>query len=328
MSELTRRQFLTRGIATGLAGAAVLSGSRERMAEAGQSGVGTMIDLSKCDGCKTLSIPKCVSACREKNTANFPQPKQPIPLNFPLGTNEDWSKKKHLTNRLTPYNWTYVQKVQVTENGKSAEISLPRRCMHCDNPPCANLCPFGMQTKSQEGPVVIDKDGCLGGAKCRSVCPWQIPQRQAGVGIYMKMAPKYLGGGVMYKCDLCLDLIRQGQEPACVQACPQKAIHYGSKEEMRQLAHQRAQDIAGYIYGEKENGGTSTFYVSPVSFKAINQALLEHEVDGKNGRMGMKPLVENVLDKPEGMAKQMLFAPIAGIFAAGMVAYKTMKGAE
>lgn len=266
--------------------------------------------------------------CREKNAANFPQPKEPIPLNFPLGTNEDWSKKKQLTNRLTPYNWTYVQNVKVTENGKTAEVSIPRRCMHCDNPPCANLCPFGMQTKSQEGPVVIDKDGCLGGAKCRSVCPWQIPQRQAGVGVYMKLAPKYLGGGVMFKCDLCLDRIRKGEVPACVEACPQKAIHFGSKEAMRQLAHQRAQEISGYIYGEKENGGTSTFYVSPVSFKSIHKALMDHEVDGKNGRMDMKPLAENVLDSPEGMAKQMLFAPIAGIFAAGMVAYKTMKGAE
>jgi len=32
--------------------------------------------------------------------------------------------------------------------------------------------------KTAEGAVVIDHESCFGGAKCRSVCPWNIPQRQ------------------------------------------------------------------------------------------------------------------------------------------------------
>lgn len=59
---------------------------------------------------------------------------------------------------------------------------MPRRCMHCDNPPCANVCPFAAHTKTDEGAVVINPDLCFGGAKCRDVCPWGIPQQQAAWG--------------------------------------------------------------------------------------------------------------------------------------------------
>ena len=58
--------------------------------------------------------------------------------------------------------------------------------------------------------------------------------RQAGVGLYLKLAPKLGGGGVMYKCDMCHDLIQQGKNPACVAACPQG---YQPSEEDLALQH-------------------------------------------------------------------------------------------
>lgn len=132
----------------------------------------------------------------------------------------------------------------------------------------------------------------------------------------------------MYKCDLCLDRVRQGSVPACVEACPQKAISYGSKEEMRAKAKARAQEINGFIYGEKENGGTSTFYVSAVPFEAIDKAMQEQAVDGKPGRSAMPVGVGNYMDSANGIATGVLVAPIAGMIAAGVAAYRTMKGEE
>ncbi|UTW69420.1 4Fe-4S dicluster domain-containing protein [Anaerobacillus sp. HL2] len=80
--------------------------------------------------------------------------------------------------------------------------------MHCIDAPCQKLCPFGViRKKPNKGAVKIDTNFCMGGAKCRTVCPWDIPQRQAGVGLYMKLAPDLAGGGVMYKCDMCSDLL-------------------------------------------------------------------------------------------------------------------------
>ena len=102
--------------------------------------------------------------------------------------------------------------------------------MHCDNPPCAKLCPFGVKHKTPEGPVYIDHNLCFGGAKCRTVCPWSVPQRQAGVGIYT-LWQRFLpaGGGVMFKCDLCRERLLSGDRPLCIDACPNKSMQIGRR---------------------------------------------------------------------------------------------------
>jgi len=49
---------------------------------------------------------------------------------------------------------------------------------------------------------------------------------------------------------------------------PTQCYHFWrEREDCRALAHKRASEINGYIYGERENGGTSTFYVSPAPFE-------------------------------------------------------------
>jgi formate dehydrogenase iron-sulfur subunit len=171
-----------------------------------------------------------VAACRRQRQTDFPSPAAGHLRDYwPRKKHEDWSNKKNLIDRFTPYNWLFVQ--QVTVDGR--RISLPRRCMHCDNPPSAKLCPFGVKHKTAEGPVYIDHSLCFGGAKYRSVCPWHVPQRQAGVGIYT-LWQKYLsvGGGVMYKCDLCRDQLAVGKTPFCIEACPHHAMKIGRRDEI------------------------------------------------------------------------------------------------
>lgn len=324
---ISRRTFIKRAAISGAAAVGIMSGSSKAAAAINSKGkYATLIDLTKCDGCEHQDTPQCVLACRRKNESRFPEPEQPIQDYWPQPKHEDWSDKKNLTNRLTPYNWTYVQHVEVESQGHKVKVHVPRRCMHCDNPPCSNLCPFGVNNKLPEGPVVIDADGCFGGAKCRDVCPWGIPQRQAGVGLYKEIAPQYAGGGVMFKCDMCADYIVQGREPACVTACPNGAIRFGLQEDLRAQARKWVQENDGYLYGDKENGGTATLYISKIPFETIHSALKEQEIDGKPGRPGMAPAVENPLDTAEGMTKGFLIAPIAGILGAGISTYKIMKG--
>lgn len=237
-----------------------------------------LIDITRCDGCKGEPIPKCVLACREQNKKRFPEPKKPILPYWPRKNYEDWSDKRQKIDTLTPYNWIFVQKVNI--DGK--DIFIPRRCMHCDNPPCVRGCPFGALTKRTTGNSVINESICFGGAKCRDVCPWQIPQRQAGVGIYLKLLPKFAGGGVMYKCDLCNERIVKGQEPACVAACRDRlkenaVFVFGERGTVYDLAMKRKEKEGLFIYGDKQNGGTSTLYISHVSFDAINDALIKEK---------------------------------------------------
>ena len=328
---MTRRTFLKRSAAAGAVCTAMLSGIDKVKANviAGEE-KGTVIDLTKCDGCKNEPMPLCVSACRDKNEARFPQPKkEDIKPYWPQKKFEDWSDKQDVIDRLTPYNWTFVDHVEVEHNGRKEEVYVPRRCMHCDNPTCLNLCPFGAISKDENGAVSIDDGFCMGGAKCRDACPWDIPQRQAGVGLYLKIAPDLAGGGVMYKCDFCKDLLAQGKEPACKTACPKDAISFGTKEEMRKLAYSLAEEYGGYVYGDKENGGTSTFYVSKVPFEKIDEAIKKDKKeknDQKPGRPTMEVNFENELDSFSGMMKGALIAPLAGAVAAGVAAYRTMKG--
>jgi Fe-S-cluster-containing dehydrogenase component len=218
---------------------------------------------------------------------------------------------------LTPYNWTTVQRVEV----EGEELFIPRRCMHCDNPPCASLCPFGALNKYSDGSVVINHDLCMGGSKCKSVCPWHIPQRQSGVGLYMKLQPIPAGGGVMYKCDLCHDRLKNDQNPACVEACEKrlgkkKPLFFGDREVILKMARERAKEISGFIYGEKENGGTATLYVSNVPFDKIDSKLKERKASLLFGK------IENPLRDVNRWAKGFVLGPVVSVLGAiGLALY-------
>ncbi|RXT07943.1 4Fe-4S dicluster domain-containing protein [Ammoniphilus sp. CFH 90114] len=330
-NNISRRTFLKRTAASSAIGAVAVSGLKTVVSAKNieDQRMGTVIDLTVCDGCRDEPVPLCVSACSKKNAARFPEPQQPIKPYWPQKKYEDWSDQREVTDRLTPYNLTFVDRVEVEHEGRKEEVFVPRRCMHCDEPTCMKLCPFAAIEKSSSGAVTIDDEICMGGAKCRDACPWDIPQRQAGVGLYMKLLPELAGGGVMYKCDFCADLLEKGMEPACVTSCPKQAIILGSKEEMKALAYERAKEVGGYVYGDKQNGGTATFYVSKVPFEKIDQAIRQDKLTTKDqlpGRPGMSIDIENKLDTFDGMMMSALIAPIAGAAAAGIAAYRTMKG--
>ncbi|WP_334084191.1 4Fe-4S dicluster domain-containing protein [Helicobacter typhlonius] len=284
----------------------------------------SIIDLGLCDGCRDREIPACVEACKAKNTTNFPEPIAEIPYYFPRKVYEDYSKDRANTKRLTPYNWTYVESLKVEDR----DIYVPRRCMHCDDPTCQKLCPFGVISKDSNGAVKIDDEYCFGGAKCRDVCPWGIPQRQAGVGIYLKIAPKLAGGGAMYKCDSCADLLAKNQKPACEVQCPKKAIIFGDREEILTKAKALQKAYKGdkegtYIYGDTQNGGTSTFYVSPVSFEQIQESLNQkhnftQEQPQKMGIPHMNLAIKNFVSEDSALIKSVLLAPVAGVIAGGI----------
>ena len=338
--DFTRRSFLRGAVgAVGISAAASLPLPQVVKASPGPGReLATMLDLSKCVGCE-----ECVYACREANEKYMPGNLQkPFPKMYPAKVPvEDWSERQEVTDRLTPYNWLYIQRADVTWQGEEVEMNIPRRCMHCQNPPCVNLCPWGAAKKQDNGLSRLDPDYCLGGAKCRTVCPWHIPQRQTGTGLYMDLAPSLAGNGVMYKCHRCYERLDHGEVPACIEACPEQVQTIGPREEIVAMAHARAKEINGYIYGEHENGGTNTIYVSPVPFEEISKVLekeiaetIKSKVEAAGGRGGQgrgadeqrkmgigrkvrqgRPHlgpVENSMAKQENLTAALLLAPVAG----------------
>jgi len=307
--NLNRRSFLK--LSAGVAALAGMSLPKSAQASMHQQ-LSTLIDLSLCDGCVDRKIPACVNACKALNKDKIPQVVENIPEPWPRKTIEDWSKKKEVFKRLTPYNFIYVHQGQI--DGKT--IFVPRRCMHCDNPACATICPFSANHKEKNGAVVIEQTQCFGGAKCKDVCPWEIPQRQSGVGIYLHVLPGFMGNGVMYKCDMCNERLKEGKLPGCVEACPRKAMLIGPRREIEKIAEERAGVMNGYVYGKTENGGTSTLYVSPVSFEKINQT-----IEKKPGQPDMKPDVKRRMAATDPLGRAVLAAPVLGVITAGALGW-------
>jgi Fe-S-cluster-containing dehydrogenase component len=307
--KINRRLFLASGLAA--AAGAVARPAQALAGEGGSSStndavvLATLLDISKCIACGA-----CVDACRETNGHKFPKPEKPFPKMYPAKVKvADWSDRQDVDDRLTPYNWLYIQTATGEYNGQPFELHVPRRCLHCQNPPCANLCPWGAASKDSKGIVSINDEICLGGSKCKDVCPWHIPERQTGVGLYLKLAPSFAGNGVMYKCDRCRDRVALGETPACIEICPEGVQTIGPREEILAQARELAERTGGFIYGDTENGGTNTFYVSPVPFDVLNKA-----VEQGAGKPHLAS-VGNPFVKEEQLARAVYAAPLVGLVA-------------
>ena len=308
--NISRRSFIKGGVAACAVAASGIPASAFGADKDKQ--LATLLDIRKCIGCGA-----CVEACSEVNAGKYPEPKKPFPKMYPdRAKPEDWSDKKDVNDRLTPYNWLYIQSADVKVNGEQKTITIPRRCMHCTNPPCVKLCPWGSAKQLENGISRIDPDLCLGGAKCREVCPWEIPQRQTGTGLYLDILPAFAGNGVMYKCDRCYNRIAEGKLPACIEVCPENVQEIGPRDEIIKKALALAKETNGYIYGENENGGTNTIYVLPVPFEELNKA-----IETGKGKPHLKA-VSDSMGKANNLIAALAIAPIAGIAAVVGTFYK------
>jgi len=135
--------------------------------------------------------------------------------------------------------------------------------MHCIDPSCVSACTVGALQQNEDGIVVYDDERCIGCRYCMYACPFEIPNFEWDKRL-----------SLIVKCDLCINRLEEGQEqPACAATCPTRAILFGGREEMLDLAHERIrnqpQRYINHVYGEFENGGTSTFYISPVPFEQL-----------------------------------------------------------
>jgi len=107
-------------------------------------------------------------------------------------------------------------------------------CNHCSEPPCTRVCPTAATWKREsDGIVMMDMHRCIGCRYCIAACPygarsfnWRDPRETDEAG---KL--RHFGGveklpstfpartkGVVEKCNFCAERLRDGREPACVEA--------------------------------------------------------------------------------------------------------------
>ena len=92
------------------------------------------------------------------------------------------------------------------------EHAVPLQCRHCEDAPCIAVCPTGaIHRHGPDEPVLIEQDKCIGCKFCVAVCPFGVIELSAD-------------GQAIMKCDFCIERTKRGQGPACVEACPTKAL--------------------------------------------------------------------------------------------------------
>ncbi len=127
------------------------------------------------------------------------------------------------------------QEARINVEG-NIELWAPILCRHCEDAPCVKICPTGaINRQDPNGPVLIEQDLCIGCKFCLVVCPFGV------------IGPSDEGRTVI-KCDLCLERLEIGQEPACVASCPMCALRLVEAEEyVRQKRAEAAAELAGAV---------------------------------------------------------------------------------
>jgi len=101
-------------------------------------------------------------------------------------------------------------------------------CHHCVEPACLSGCPVNAYEKDPLTGIVRHLDDqCIGCQYCILKCPYDVPKYSHSKGI-------------VRKCDLCSDRLAVGEAPACVQACPQRAIRVTVVSQQAAVEHAEA----------------------------------------------------------------------------------------
>lgn len=94
------------------------------------------------------------------------------------------------------------------------KLKAPLQCRHCEEPPCAAVCVFGaLQWDQKKGVVNHLREKCLGCWMCVMVCPFGVIAREEERKVALK-------------CDRC----PERERPACVEACPTRALTFTEVE--------------------------------------------------------------------------------------------------
>jgi molybdopterin-containing oxidoreductase family iron-sulfur binding subunit len=221
--RITRRAFL------GAAGLSALTltvkSALDRLAQAaegpgaGPPGIrwGMVIDTAAC--LKEQGCTDCIAAChRVHNVPAFPDRAHEV----------KWiwreSFERAFPEQVNPYMAPGL-----------VERPVLVLCNHCDNPPCVRVCPTQATWKRADGIVMMDWHRCIGCRYCMAACPYgsrsfnwldprpRIPQLQPDFPTRTK--------GVVEKCNFCEERLAQGLQPACVEACPEKALTFGNLDD-------------------------------------------------------------------------------------------------
>ncbi len=204
------------------------------------------VDLNRCVGCQT-----CTAAC------------------------------KHVNATAPGVQWRKVLDFEVGEFPDVHRAFIPVGCMHCDNPPCLDVCPSTATKKRDDGIVSIDYDICIGCSYCAVACPYQARWKVDVPNVAFKstqmrheiVREQEERRGVAQKCTFCIDRIDPGLEnglmpgvdpeatPACVNSCIADALHFGDIEDPQSNVSKLLSEHQHYQMHGDVGTGPGLFYL-------------------------------------------------------------------
>ncbi|WP_461209685.1 4Fe-4S dicluster domain-containing protein [Desulfocurvus sp. DL9XJH121] len=180
-----------------------------------------LIDTTRCTACRG-----CQVACKEWHNLPAVKTRQ-------RGTHQN-------PPDLNPYNYKLVRFSEHLIDGVVRWYFFPDQCRHCLAPPCMSVA-----SDYVEGAVIQDSDT---GAviytdlskrlsaeefqEVRESCPYDIPRRDTA-------------SGLMSKCDMCIDRVKNDKLPMCVATCAMGAMNFGERDDMLALARERLAKVKG-----------------------------------------------------------------------------------
>ena len=195
---------------------------------------GMVIDTRKCLGCSA-----CTLACKVENG----------------------------TPRGVFWNKVLQREIGKWPNANREFLAMP--CMHCNHPPCVEVCPTGASYKRADGIVAVDYDKCMGCRYCETACPYGARTFVAAIRGYFEqgltpyeqvMFAKHQVG-VEEKCNFCMDRIAKGQEPACVATCPAYARFFGDLDDPNSVVSKLIGERHGYQLLPELGTDPSVYYL-------------------------------------------------------------------
>lgn len=175
----------------------------------GKKQLAHLFDATQCISCSA-----CILACAQ---TNYPD--------LLFGENAAWGS--------LPSN---IRRVTVERARRPVQVLV--QCQQCADAPCIKVCPFGANVRDPEtGLVKTDPSRCVGCGYCVTACPYDVRWMHPKTGL----PTKCMGEG-------CEALVKAGQQPACVAACPVSARLFGDVNDpesaiSRKLASSRSETL-------------------------------------------------------------------------------------
>lgn len=134
-------------------------------------------------------------------------------------------------NKLPPgVFFRRAETCEVVAEKRKIRFNYSGACNHCAAPACVSACPTGAMDISADSTVLHDDTLCIGCGRCVYACPYGAPTISEITGYAQK-------------CDSCAPLRAAGKGPACVEACPTRALRFGEIEALNAGCDAGGEDV-------------------------------------------------------------------------------------